>query len=124
MMRLKALTKQGGQTTLEAAVVSLALLLFTVLLLGLIYFCFLRTYLQFSSYEFLICRTHSDPWTCETKFRKEIQSLLIKGARIQMLWARKEGQNQCLTLKLNFTLLNKKIHWIHEDQLQWPLKVP
>src|SRR4051812_11681569 len=56
-MTLKEQVQQSkGQAQLEAVVASLSLLSFAVLLLALIYFCALKTYLQFSSHELLVCR--------------------------------------------------------------------
>lgn len=111
-----------GQATLEAAVVSAALVLWVGLLMGLIYISVLKTYLQYSSHEFLVCREISDPWICESQFKNEIQNALSNFGRIELLWARKEHQKQVLTLKLKFKILKKDIRWNYKDQIQLPLK--
>jgi hypothetical protein len=106
---------------LEAVVASGALLAFGALLLGLIYFCTLKTYLQYSSHEFLVCREISDPWLCEKKFKRELQSVLRFG-QIESMWARQETQRQFLHLHLSFSALQRKISWIYEDEILLPLK--
>ncbi len=111
-----------GQATLEAAVVSAALVLWVGLLMGLIYFSVLKTYLQYSSHEFLVCREISDPWACESQFKKEIQNALSNFGRIEAFWVRQEHQKQVLTLKLKFKILKKEIFWNYKDQIQLPLK--
>lgn len=106
---------------LEAVVASGALLAFASLLLGLIYFCALKTYLQYSSHEFLVCREISDPWFCEKKFKRELQSVLRFG-QVESMWARQESKRQFLHLKLSFSALQRNVSWIYEDEISLPLK--
>jgi hypothetical protein len=102
-------------------VIAAALIAFSASLLFLIYFCAIKTYLQFSSHEMLVCREISEPWACEKKFKKELQAYLRFG-EIESCWARKDPNKQLLHLQLSFTVLHKKIQWKYEDEIRLPLQ--
>lgn len=115
------LHQSKGQAVLESLVAAAALMAFTGLLLALIYFCVLKTYLQCSSHELLVCRELASPWTCEKKFKAEFEAVLRFG-QIETLWCRKDPHRQLLHLRLKFLFFKKVIRWTYEDQISLPLK--
>ncbi|MEZ0392043.1 MAG: hypothetical protein ACAH59_07515 [Pseudobdellovibrionaceae bacterium] len=111
-----------GQSTVEAVVYSAALMAFTLLLMSVIYLCFLKTKLRFTSHEFLVCREISNPWLCQNKFQKELESAFRFG-KMHSLWARKQGNQQILNLKMKFQILSlRTVTWDYQDQIEIPLK--
>ena len=115
-------TNTRGQATLEAVLTSTALVLWVGLLMGVLHLGVVKTILEYSSHELLVCRVISDPWKCESEFKDRIKPALLSFIKIDLLWARKERQKQVLTLKLRLQILKKEILWTYEDQILLPLK--
>lgn len=111
-----------GQATLEAALTSAALVLWVGLLMAALYLGVVKTLLEYSSHELLVCREISDPWKCESEFKNRINPALVRSIKIDLLWARKEGRKQMLTMKLRLRILKKDILWTYQDQISLPLK--
>ncbi len=118
---MRTLRTESGQSTLEAAVVSGALVFFVTLLSALLYFCFLQSYLKYSSHEYLVCREISDPWLCEKQFKKATTSL-VRFGKIESLWVQEEPLRRTLRLRIQWQVLQKNVRWDYQDRILLPLQ--
>lgn len=110
-----------GQATIEALIAAMCVIGFMALLLAVFYLFSLKSHLQFTSHELLICREYKNPSICDFEFQKDLRSFMSFG-RIQSIQIKRSSKSQNLTLKMGFSVLGfQEFQWTYKDQISLPL---
>lgn len=103
---------EKGQATIEALITSIFMISFVSLIVSLTYFSYLKSQIEFLTYEALICKIEVSNKGCLEKVKRQIQSSLPFG-EIKNIYLTKSDQRVFLSFDLILlTILEKPfIHW-------------
>jgi hypothetical protein len=111
-----------GQATIESVFTLMTVFCFVTAVLAILYFYTLRAHLQYSSHELLVCREFQNTSQCDSKFQRELRSIL-KFGRVVSFRPQRSSNSQSLKLLLRFEVLGfQGFTWTYEDQINLPLQ--
>jgi len=112
---------QRGQSSIEAAIAALALLLLIQTLLVVVYGSSLKMFLDYRSHESMVCATQNSPATCRQQLKNEIEKFLSFGT-LELVNLTKSKQKVSVHILLSFSLLRSHFTWKFKDEIALPLK--
>lgn len=123
---MKAIMNSKGQASIEALFSLVAAIAFFGSLIAIIYCCYIRDQLYFTSHEALICREFQNSNKCDRHFRKQLDSLLVFG-NVENLQIYRSAKKQKLDLTISLEVfgtmgLSHKFLWKFSNSIDLPLR--
>ena len=110
-----------GQSSIEAVIAALALVLLIQTLLVVVYCSSLKMFLDYRSHESMVCATQNSPATCRQQLVRDIEKFLAFGT-LELLSLSKSKQKVSVFISLRFSLLRSHYTWKFKDEISLPLK--
>lgn len=110
-----------GQSSIEAVIAALALIILIQALLVIVYFSSLKLFLDYRSHESMVCATQNSPALCRQLLKSDIERFLAFG-KIENLSLSKSKQKISVFVVLKFSILRSQYLWKFKDDIALPLK--